>query len=475
MNDGPKITAPGVDDRKRQRRCVAAQGGHASVTMNHQYCTSFAVMAVIAAVSPCILAQSFQPSAAASEVVAELKRPAPPEGKDAALQEAIESVTGPESSRVQFRGHLQTSMTFNPDAPRDRQNFGRLFDDRSNDWRLNQLMLTAEQAVDHELAFDWGFKAQFMIGTDARFTHVTGTFEDLTLSAIQLDPVDLSAMWHFQAGIDWDLKIGCIPSLCGLEAIDASATVPLFSRSYIFNFGVPLKHTGVFLTAGVDDDLQLFAGIDTGTNTGFTDNNNALGFHGGAIGKVCGGKVSYTLATHIAPDNPSAFATIPGVDPDSDPRAFVDLALTWTVNDQWTVMADLNYGHDEGALGLGGTDPEWYGAAGYVVWKASDEWTFALRGEVFRDDDGFAVIQFAEDDDYLDLLHGNLAGLDPRTVGGGATTYYGLTLAANWAPCENTLVQFEARYDWSDGLATPFDDSTDDDQFTLSMGLLYRF
>src|SRR5262245_58124097 len=67
------------------------------------------------------------------------------EEKDALLQDALEKMWGLEFSRVAIRGVFQQSFTLNPDAPSDRLNFGRLFDDRANDWRLNQILITVEQ------------------------------------------------------------------------------------------------------------------------------------------------------------------------------------------------------------------------------------------------------------------------------------------------------------------------------------------
>ena len=55
-----------------------------------------------------------------------------------ALQEAVESAVG-SLGRVKLRGSLQAGVTFTPDEARDRQIFGRLFDDRPNEPRLNGL------------------------------------------------------------------------------------------------------------------------------------------------------------------------------------------------------------------------------------------------------------------------------------------------------------------------------------------------
>jgi hypothetical protein len=415
------------------------------------------------------------PQHAAAEAVESLQK-APPEAnaEDGLLQDAIEKMMCREFSRLTVRGYLHQGLTFNPASPRDRQNFGRLFDDRSNDYRLNQLMLTAEQAVDHARCFDWGFKAQLGAGTDARFTHATGTLEDVTNSPIQPEVNELNVTLHWKAGIAWDLKFGMYPALCGLESIDPTGNV-LYSHTSIFNFGVPFKHTGVMLFAQVADGLQLMAGIDGGVNVGLNDNNGAPAFHAAAIGKLFCDQVSYTLATHYGPENPSRLGTIAGFDAEDESRWYLDLAATWEVNDRWKLMGDFNYGRDEAPVGIGGKDAEWYGGALYVVYKAHDGVDLVLRGEVFRDDDGFAVLQVAENDDLLDIQNGLFGNIDPRTVGGGAATYYAITFGANFRPCANLLIQTEVRYDRAAGGGMPFDDSSEKDQITFGLATLLTF
>ena len=278
---------------------------------------------------------------AAAEAVQALEQPPEPEDtKDGLLQDALEKMMCREFSRLAVRGYLHQGFTFNPDAPHDRQNFGRLFDDRSNDYRLNQLMLTLEQTVDAKKCLDWGFKAQFGVGTDARFTHATGTLEDVTDEPIEPEINELNATLHFKAGIAGDLKVGMYPSLCGLESIDPTANF-LYSHSYIFNFGVPFKHTGFMLFAQVADNLQLMAGIDRGINVGLDDNNDAVSFNAAVIGKLFCEKLSYTLAAHYGPEDPEQLGTLAGFDADDENRLIVDLATTWNVNDKWTADGRL--------------------------------------------------------------------------------------------------------------------------------------
>ena len=101
------------------------------------------------------------------------------------------------ASRVKFSGHLEIGATVNTGSPDDRQNFGRLFDDRSNEVLLNQLVFTAEQPLDSAAAgFDWGFKLQGLLGSDARFIHSVGLLDDTGSGIIQPDIVEAFLNLH---------------------------------------------------------------------------------------------------------------------------------------------------------------------------------------------------------------------------------------------------------------------------------------
>ena len=81
-------------------------------------------------------------------------------------------------SRFKISGWIDSGITFNPDSPQDNQNFGRIFDDRANEPLLNQVVINFERALAPKLGeFDWGFKLQFMYGSDARFIHSLGLFD----------------------------------------------------------------------------------------------------------------------------------------------------------------------------------------------------------------------------------------------------------------------------------------------------------
>ena len=370
-------------------------------------------------------------------------------------------------SRLKLYGWLEGGITFNPDQPEDRQNFGRLFDDRSNEPLFNQAVITLERPLSSAPAdFDWGFKLQGMIGSDARFIHSLGLFDRTTDETVQPDVVEAYAVlhWRFSSAGSLDVKMGKFVTLEGAETIDPRTNF-CYSHSYIFNFGLPFNHTGVLATWHATPQLDLYAGLTRGVNTSLQDNNDSFGFHGGVGLNLMEGKLTALATTHIGPETPHN---------NHDYRYLNDITITIKPTSNFTAITDLNYIYDEAADATG------YGVAQYLIYTFNDFFSLGLRGEIWRDADGFYVASFAQNDDALDALRGGAVTLDPRTVGGGRTTYGALTLALNIKPpvrkpIGSLVIRPELRYDRALNGTHPFNDSSDRDQFTAGFDIILGF
>src|SRR5262249_48404763 len=75
----------------------------------------------------------------------------------------------PTPPAVRFYGWVQQGFTANFDSPKDRVNFGVNFNWRSNDYRLNQVYFILDNLLEHEAAFNVGYRADFLVGHDAPF------------------------------------------------------------------------------------------------------------------------------------------------------------------------------------------------------------------------------------------------------------------------------------------------------------------
>jgi hypothetical protein len=370
-------------------------------------------------------------------------------------------------SRLAISGWIESGITVNPDSPNDNQNFGRFFDDRVNEPLLNQVVLNFERAlVPKPGEFDWGFKVQFLYGSDARFIHSLGLFDNTaTDSILQPDLVEAYLNLHFPILSDGgvDLKLGKFVTLEGAETIDPRTNV-FYSHTYIFNFGIPLNHTGALATWHATSHINLVAGATRGVNTSIDDNNDSVSFHGGIGLDFNDSKLVISAATHIGPEMPNN---------NHDQRYLSTITTTWKITDKFTSITDLNYAYDAGA------DAAAYGAAQYFTYTIYSWLTAGIRGEVFRDDEGFYVVSFANYHDPMRLLAGEPT-IDPRTVGGGRTTYGAITIGLSIKPpmpkpVTSLTIRPELRFDRALNGTRPFNDSSDDRMFTAAIDAILTF
>lgn len=375
-----------------------------------------------------------------------------------------------QTSRFKIYGWVETGVTANPGAGSSRQSFGHLFTDRPNELLLNQAVLTVERTLGTSNdAFDWAFKGQFLYGSDARYIHSTGLFDNTQHELLQPDLVEAWILLHFPiahtAG-GLDLKGGKFVTLEGAETIDPR-TNSFYSHSYIFNFGLPLNHTGVLLTLHGTDWLDLYAGATRGVNTSMSDNNSSFGFHGGIGVRLGEGKFSLLATTHIGPEN---------THDNHDVRYLNDIVFTWKLSNKWTAILEGNFSADESVPG----SAKAYGGAAYLTYAANDWLSFALREEIFRDETGFFIGSFADNDDFIDIQRGETAHLDPRTFF-SAGTFNEVTLGMSFKipapkPFVSLIVRPELRYDTALSKSTsPYAERDSRDQFTFSLDAILAF
>ena len=381
---------------------------------------------------------------------------------------------------VKFSGYIEGGGLGNPGRDRDPNqiNWGHLFTDKNDNVQLNQLSLTLERPIDSKKSYDVGFKFQSMFGSDARYTHFLGELDRVTSDKEQFDIVEAWLQFHTpwlgEGGTD--IKVGQYVTLEGAEVIDPRGNF-FYSHSYIFNFGIPFKHTGILAATHVSSMLDLYYGVDTGVNTTFGergDNNDAVAFHGGFGLNLMNGDLTILATTHIGPENADEIETVPAVPvsgANSSLRYLSDITAVWKASKALTFTADLNYIRDD----LFNADG--YGAAGYVSYALNDNLSFGLRGEVWRDSKGFFVGAFPGNLDFVNAEIGRpntSISLFPQ-----GTTYVAITAGMNIKPTvdkrfEGLVVRPEVRWDHSSD-ATPFNGGTDDDQFTVGADVVVPF
>ncbi|HXP31124.1 MAG TPA: outer membrane beta-barrel protein [Stellaceae bacterium] len=401
---------------------------------------------------------------------------------------------------IKYSGHLEAGISGNPDDPANHINFGQLFTDRANFPRINQIMANVERDLDPKNPdFDVGFKFTGMYGTDSRITHFYNELDRVTRSPYQWDIVEADVQAHVPLastnGID--LKLGQYPTPLGAEVIDATGN-PLYSHTYIFNYGLPFKHTGALATFHVNDTIDLWGGIDTGVNDsigqGMNNDEFPKALFGFGLNGLVDGNLTILALAHIGPENPvatpGATLGIPGAN--NYVREYYDVVVTYKFNDNLTSMTEFNRIHDDYFNATAG------GVAQYLTYTINDQWSVTGRAEAFADQSGSHgfcgfVAQPQRPLDYVDGERGlafptNDTYCANSNTGRAFNAVYGaLTLGATYKPPValgplSLMLRPEVRYDQVIGGSNvkPFDINasgvgTKSNQFTIAMDAILAF
>ena len=357
---------------------------------------------------------------------------------------------------------LDAGVSGDPRAQAEGRNFGHLFDDRSNAFQLNQLLLTATRPTDPAATdYDWGFKLQAMYGSDARYVRAPHEFsevlpgDDNQVALVEANLL-IHTPWLSDGGVD--LKIGRASTPIGFEVIDGSANT-FFSKSYIFNFGIPLETTGLLATWHMSPLIDIYLGPDTGVNTGFdhglrhAGNGAPPALNAGMGFNMLDGNLTLLALSHIGSEFPNAAVTNgllpPGTNVKGSGRALNDAVLTWKASDTLTLVTEANWIYDP--IAATGNPANGYGVAQYVTRTLNDTISLSGRAEVFRDANGAFVGQFGNNVDFLRGEEG-LPALSPNTKFPGPATYTEFTVGTTYKPAEvkflsSVMVRAEVRLD----------------------------
>jgi hypothetical protein len=191
------------------------------------------------------------------------------------------------------------------------------------------------------------------------------------------------------------LSSGQYPTPLGYETIDPSTNL-FYSHSYIFNFGLPFKHTGALTVTHLNDVVDVYAGVDTGTNTTFGrlgDNNGAIGGLGGLNLTLLGGNLTVLALTHAGPEQATRVLSPIGVNANGQWCWYNDLLVTWKATDALTLVTEANLVRD--SYGTSGSPVNGMGLAQYVSYALTDTITLNARAEYWRDDHNFFVASFS--------------------------------------------------------------------------------
>jgi len=351
----------------------------------------------------------------------------------------------------QFGGHVAISYNYNFNDPNSRANRLRVFDDKANQFDINQAELWLEKPTSTESPI--GFGVDFVIGRDAKKIHSLGlgisSGDDPTKSDV-FDLLQAYVTYKAPIGKGLDLKAGKFVTLHGAEVIRRTGNFNV-SRSLAFGFAIPFTHTGVMATYPFADWLTVTAGIVNGwDNT--DDNNNGKSIHGMAtitpikdLTLILGGTWGAELDNRDAPK-----------------RGLFDFVATYKPIAPLTLTFNYDYGEQDEAFGPGSETARWHAIAGYATYDLTDKFSVGIRGEYFRDEEGF-----------------RLGFTDPVTGAPARLNVWEMTLTARYKLFDHLFASVEYRHDQATNDRLVFDDGNGirnaDSQDTIALELVYQF
>jgi hypothetical protein len=339
---------------------------------------------------------------------------------------------------ISISGFLDTSYTYSTNYPKSLSNIsGRYFDKDHNKVIFNTFHLAVEKPEK-----DWGvgFKLSGDFGRAGELLREATFWSNHLNDEPSAELREAFITTTIPVGEGLAVKGGLFTTLLGTEIIPApNAYNDNISRSFAFNFGVPLRHLGILFSYPLLKVLTINAGPVTGWDNPH-DQNDGVSFLGGVTFTPVD---SFALASNLVYGAEQVNT--------SGPKRFAwSTVATIKPFDPLVVYLEYVYGFEEFKAAKDGS---WHGLAAIGSYGWTDRFSTALRGEVFFDNNG------------------------SRTAFGRDVNLGEITLTAAYKFTAKLLGRAEVRQDWADksfyqrGRAP----RADENQTTFALQAIYTF
>jgi hypothetical protein len=331
------------------------------------------------------------------------------------------------------------------------------------DFNLYAVKLALEKPLTPENKAQAGFRADVMIGEDAKY--LANPAQTYSSTANNNSAQDSNYLFLEQAyvqirapvGNGWDFKVGKFASILGYEVMERPANLNI-TYGMLYN-QFPFWYVGVLSSYKFDDYLDGKLGVANGANS---DNNTTTSGLGDGVALLAslnltapGGNANWshnfeysTASENSTGANPATGATTQNSLPSnvaSDPLG----ANAWTIiynswgnwsprfaEERLLLAFDTVLGNTAGVnVPNSPRSSTWWGAAAYAKFQFNDWFSLASRGEYFGGDNlskiGFGAGQNSPD-----------SGL----------SWWEYTITAGFHLIDNLLIRAEYRLDWGNNL-----------------------
>jgi len=366
-----------------------------------------------------------------------------------------------------IRGWLDQGYTYNPDNPTNRFNGPVTFNDRANDYQMNQLYLIGERVTKTEdRDWDVGGRVDLLYGTDYRFTTAYG-LETTWNQSSRFYGLAMPQLYGDLAYKKLTFRFGHFYTILGNEVVTAPDNF-FYSHAYGMQYGEPFTHTGGLVKWQLNDRFSVTGAIVEGWDN-WVDVNKKPGFMGGFNWTSESEKTS--VAWGLIFSNEQA----PGI---PSTRMLSTIVFTQKLGEKWKYIFQNDYGNETNVASIGGADAKWYSFINYLLYDFNDKWSFGARYEWFTDEDGTRVAG-------LGTIDGFLRGIPLTAI---PARWQEATIGLNYKYNKNVLVRSELRWDWATPLGGntwvdpngqaahgPFDDFTERHQAIWDIDIIAKF
>lgn len=268
---------------------------------------------------------------------------------------------------------VSLGYTYNINTPASRLNGFRVFDADVNTFGVDVAEFVLQKAVSK--AGETGFRADLAIGT--AIPQKTQAYGLSVGQSADLQQAILSYIAPLGQGLRLD--VGKFVTPLGYELIDGyDGYNDHYSRSLLFNYAIPLTHTGVKAGYAFGPRLSAMLMVVNGWDNA-RDNNDA---------KSIGGQLTLVPVAPL-----TVLLNYIGGSEKTDTtgywRSTYDVVATWKATKVLTLGINGDYATERKAsLVKPGADAVWMGVAGYAKVDATRILSLALRAETFKDEGG---------------------------------------------------------------------------------------
>jgi hypothetical protein len=368
---------------------------------------------------------------------------------------------------IAIGGWLEQGITYNSLDPADRFNGPNLTNDRSGEYQLNQAWLYAVRPTNtNGYGWDLGGRIDMSYGTDWRFGQCYG-LENRIDDSNSFYGLVMPQFYGEVAYNDLTVKMGHFATFTSLEVVPAPMNFFYSHTLLMGGYFDPVLVTGVQADYKLNDNWTLSGGFNRGWCE-FEDPSETLNFLGGFKWASDSKKSNLSIMLDAGPQ--TGFATYDG----SNVHDRTSVITVYTTQ----LTKRLNWGQQytagvesHGSIARPGRDASWYGTEQLFTYTLTEKWSFGLRYEWVRDNDGARVAGI-----------GNVLLTDRGWDGlpGFAGAFNDLSLGLNWRPNKNIVLRPEVRWDWYDGPTNiggelPYGNGTSREQFTTACDLIVTF